>query len=240
MIKLHTFGPAFNLPDPSPFVIKIDLALRISQLPYQSVAGTQNLRIAPKSKLPFINDDGEIIADSSFILDHLKRRYQFDLDSHLSTNDKAMSYLLGKSLEENLYWTVVYSRWIRGDTWPKIKQQFFAGLPFPLNHLIAQIARRSTRNQIEGHGLGKHSNEEIIIIAHKSWSALSEILGDKPYYFGDKISSLDVISFAMLAGFSVSSLKTELGEQLNQYPTLISHCQRIAEQYYPSEITLIE
>lgn len=240
MIKLHTFGPAFNLPDPSPFVIKIDLALRISQLPYQRISGTGNLRLAPKSKLPFIDDGGAIIADSAFILDHLKTRYQFDLDDHLSTDDKAVSYLVGKSLEENLYWTVVYTRWIRDDTWPKIKQQFFAGLPFPLNHLIAQVARRSTRKQIEGHGIGKHSDQEITVIAHKSWSALSEILGDKPYYFGDEISSLDVISFAMLAGFSISSLKTELGEQLYQYPNLISHCQRIAEQYYPAEISLTE
>lgn len=60
MIELHSFGPAFGLPDPSPFCIKAELLLKLSGLPYQRVIG--NLQRAPKRKLPVIVDDGATIA----------------------------------------------------------------------------------------------------------------------------------------------------------------------------------
>jgi len=68
MIKLFSFGPAFGLPDPSPFVTKINLYLKLSEIDFETVADVDNLRKAPKSKFPFINDDGEVIADSVFII----------------------------------------------------------------------------------------------------------------------------------------------------------------------------
>ena len=39
MITLYTFGPAFGLPDASPFVIKAELLLKLAGLPYQTRRG---------------------------------------------------------------------------------------------------------------------------------------------------------------------------------------------------------
>ena len=36
MITLYTFGQYFGLPDPSPFVMKAEMLLKISGLPYQT------------------------------------------------------------------------------------------------------------------------------------------------------------------------------------------------------------
>lgn len=33
MIKLHSFGANFGVVDPSPFVVKVDLFLRVTNLP---------------------------------------------------------------------------------------------------------------------------------------------------------------------------------------------------------------
>jgi glutathione S-transferase len=238
MIKLYSFGPAFNLPDPSPFVTKVDLTLRMAGLEYDSISSSSNLQKAPKAKLPFIEDKGKIIADSMFILEHLKTEHAVDFDGWLTKEQNAFAQLIGKSLDENLYWTIVYSRWIKDDVWPTVKSQFFDPLPFPLNHIIASYARRSTRKQILGHGMGKHSDQEITEIAHNSWSSLSTILADKPYFFGDKMCSFDVTAFAMLASFTVCSLETDLGNQVQQYENLMSFSQRIAQKYYPNEIVL--
>ena len=49
MIVLYTFGPAFGLPDASPFVTKADMLLKLAGLPYRSERGS--LRRAP-GKLP--------------------------------------------------------------------------------------------------------------------------------------------------------------------------------------------
>lgn len=61
MITLHHFGPAFGLPDPSPFCIKAEILLKLSGLPHALRIG--DLRRAPKGKLPLIVEDGVTISD---------------------------------------------------------------------------------------------------------------------------------------------------------------------------------
>jgi hypothetical protein len=36
MITLYNFGPAFGLPDPSPFVMKVETLLKMARLPYRT------------------------------------------------------------------------------------------------------------------------------------------------------------------------------------------------------------
>ena len=90
MITLYSFGPAFGLPDPSPFVMKAEVLLKMAGLSYR--ADTKGLRGAPKGKLPYIEDDGERIADSTFIRWHIEKKYGFDFDRGLSA--EALSALL--------------------------------------------------------------------------------------------------------------------------------------------------
>lgn len=236
MIKLYGFGPAFNLPDPSPFVTKIDLIMRSQDIKFERVDKMDNLQKAPKGKLPYIEDNGRIIADSVFIVDYLRDHHGLSIDAGLSEEQTALAQLLGKSLEENIYWGIVYSRWLKDDVWPNIKAQFFDPLPFPLSIIIANIARRSTKKQFMGHGMGKHSNEEIVQIMHKSLSSLSTLLDDKPYFFGDQFSSFDATAFSMISALTLSSLDTELGEAAKSYANLFDFTKRIAQTYYPNEI----
>ena len=41
MITLYTFGPAFGLPDPSPFVMKAEVLLKMAGLPYRTDASVR-------------------------------------------------------------------------------------------------------------------------------------------------------------------------------------------------------
>ncbi len=233
MIKLFSFGPAFGLPDPSPFVTKINLYMKMTGVEFESISDVGNLRKAPKAKLPYIDDEGEIIADSVFIIDHLKRKHVADLDDWLDERQAASAQLLGKSLDENLYWTVVHSRWIKDDVWPTIEKQFFSSLPFPANKLVAKMARSATKKQIMGHGMGKHSDEEVHEIATRNLNSLSILLEDKPYFFGEQPCTFDVTAFAMVSSLTLSTLETELNHTARQFKNLVSFTQRIAEQYYP-------
>jgi len=36
MITLYSFGPGFGLPDPSPFVTKAEVLLKMAELPYRT------------------------------------------------------------------------------------------------------------------------------------------------------------------------------------------------------------
>jgi hypothetical protein len=70
MIKLYGYGPAWDFPDCSPFVTKVDCYLRMVALPYTLVPwhALQDLQKAPKGKFPCIEDRAKKIADSAFII----------------------------------------------------------------------------------------------------------------------------------------------------------------------------
>lgn len=233
MITLYGFGPAFGMPDSSPFVTKVNCHLKASNIPFETRVGPQYLRKAPKAKLPYIEDDGEIIADSVFIVDHLKTKYSADIDAWLSTEQKAIAQLVNKSIEENLYWSIVYSRWINDDTWPIIKQEFFGALPFPINHGIAAIARRATRKQLVGHGIGKHNRQEILDITRRSLDSLSDMLGDKPNFFGEQLSSLDISVFSVVGSLCLAKLDNETNQLARSYNNLVALTSKIKSEFYP-------
>src|SRR5438445_637107 len=69
VITLYNFGPGFGLPDPSPFVMKVETLLKMAKLPYRT--DTTGFAKAPKGKIPYIEDDGVVVPDSTFIRWHL-------------------------------------------------------------------------------------------------------------------------------------------------------------------------
>ena len=109
MITLYTFGPAFGLPDPSPFVTKAEVLLKMAGLAYQT--DLTGFRRAPKGKLPYIDDDGERIADSTFIRWHLEKKYGVDFERGLSVEQRAVGWAFEKMAEDHLYWALVDARW---------------------------------------------------------------------------------------------------------------------------------
>ena len=63
MITLCGFGPAMGLPEISPFVTKAHILLRMAGLRYETETSFGAFRKAPKGKLPYIEDDGAVVAD---------------------------------------------------------------------------------------------------------------------------------------------------------------------------------
>jgi len=232
MIKLFGFGAGFGLVDPSPFVLKVDAFMRMSGIDFSSSDDFNDFKKAPKGKLPYISDGQNVIADSFFILEHLKEKYPTSLDESLTEEQKAITHLITKSLDENFYWCIVYSRWIRDDTFPVIKEAFFGAMPFPLKHIVPFVARRGVRSAINKHGLGKHSDAEIMAIADSTLKNLSVLLGDKPYFFGDSPSTLDAVAFGFLAQVTIVQLDTPLNTIARKYNNLSEFCRRVDQKYY--------
>jgi len=90
-IKLFQFPRMFGIPNLSPFCCKLETWLRITRVPYE-VVDTPDPRKGPKGKLPFIEDAGMRIADSSRIVDHLVKTREVDPDAQpqqLAAGDRA-------------------------------------------------------------------------------------------------------------------------------------------------------
>ena len=233
MIKLYSFSSSLGVVDPSPFVLKVDAYMRLARIEFTHCPDANNIQKAPKGKLPYIIDDGEnTVSDSEFIIAYLQKKYAIDLDSHLSEEQKGIAYLMGKSLDENLYWCLVYSRWAKDDSWIHVKKEFFASMPLAVKMIVLPFIRYNIVGALHKQGLGRHSEQEIYQIANKTFQALSNILGDTPYFFGDTPCTFDATTFGFLTQFISVSLDNETNDLARQYSNLVDYCQRINDLYY--------
>jgi len=232
MIKLYGFGQAFGVVDASPFVVKVDLFLKLSGIDFEYIADFNQLKKSPKNKFPFIDDNGTKVGDSAFIFKYLTEKYNIKLDDHLNDVQKARASLYTKALDESLYWCLVYSRWVKEDTWPLLQDAFFSQIPIPFKWIMPSIIRKDVKNTLKRQGYGRHSETELLTIADEHFSALSALLGESDYFFGDKISSFDAIAYAALCEFISVDFFNSFNQQARKYDNLIQYCERIETEYY--------
>ena len=114
-VRLFQFPRMFGIPNVSPFCCKLETWLRIAHIPYQVV--DSNPRKAPKGKLPFIEDAGVYVADSSLIVEHLSRTRGVDPDAHLDARQRAIALLVQRTLEEHCAFVTLYTHFIREAGW---------------------------------------------------------------------------------------------------------------------------
>ncbi len=233
MITLHSFGPAFGLPDPSPFCIKAELLLKLSGLPYQRATG--NLNRAPKRKLPLIVDDGVTIADSSFIRFHLESRHGIDFDKGLDAERRGVLWAVEKMLEDQIYWIVVGERWMDDANFARGPANFFKSVPAPLRPLVCALIRRKVRRSLDGHGMGRHSQAEKMVLGARALDSIVAILGERDYLGGDTPAGGD----AALAAFMMAGLcplfDSGFRELVEARPSLVAYATRMSERFFPAD-----
>ncbi len=122
MITLYGFGPYFGLPEASPFVIKTEVQLKMLGLAYDKQIGAREQ--SPKGQLPYLDDGATRIADSTFIRMHLEKTYNFDLDAALDEPRRAEAWAIERMVENQLYWMLVYMRWVIPENFEKGPSQF--------------------------------------------------------------------------------------------------------------------
>ena len=201
-ITVYTFGAnEWPTPDPSPFCIKLLGYLQLAQIPFDHRSGFEYIRQAPKGKMPYIQTESGPMGDSALIIDWLKQRFGDPLNEGLSAEQQALTHTVGKMLSENTYWAIVYTRWMDEDNWNQITRPAFFGEMNPLiRSILPPILRRGVRRQLQSHGLGRHTAEEIYEIGIKDMTALGSLLGGGEYFFDDRPRELDLHAYATLSG----------------------------------------
>ncbi len=231
MIKLYKFSPAANLPDPSPFCMKVETFLKMSGLKYENIE-CNDPRKGPKGKLPFLEDGATTVTDSSFIIDYLTEHYQLKTDDWLDTKQLAIGHCLNKLLDERFYWIIVYSRWIDQNNWPQLRDHLFKSMIYPLRILIGGMVRKQIRRNLYGQGVGRHSAEEIYQLGRQDLQVMSDLLGDQDFIFGDKPTSFDCTLHAYVAGAIQCSFESPINDAGKEFDNLVAYNQRMNSRYY--------
>lgn len=232
MIKLYQFARTWGIPNLSQFCVKLETYLRMTGLPYQIIE-TLPLK-APRGKLPYIEDKGHKIADSRLILNYLKTAYGNTIDDHLTSEEQGIAKACQRLLEEHLYWIGMVSRWHYTDkNWQTNKQAIFGGLPPVMRDLAASVYRIRINSQIKGHGIGRLSIDEIFELGREDVDSLARFLGNKPYFMGDKPTTLDASAYGILINTLGCPIESPLKEHALSCENLLNYCRRMQAEFFP-------
>jgi glutathione S-transferase len=150
----------------------------------------------PKGKLPYINDDGLIVADSTFIRFQIEKKYGFDFDSGLTQDQRAGAWAAEKMCEEHLYWALVATRWLEGANFAKGPAQFFKAVPMPFRPIVQGLIRRKVEKTLKIQGFWRHTRAERDGLVIADLNALASLLGGKDFLMGEKPCGADATVFA--------------------------------------------
>lgn len=232
MIQLFCFAPAFGLPSPGPFAIKTEVHLKLMQLQYEK--RFEGYADAPKGKLPYIEeDDGTVVADSTFIRFFLERRYGIDLDAGFDADGRALAWSVERLVEDQLYWAMVHTRWAIDGNFEKGPAHFFDHLPADRQDAARQKQRRAVLGYLDGQGIGRHSPAEIAELARIGYAALSRLLGDKPYLLGDRPCGADASIFGQLASVLTPFFEGPVRDAAARQPNLVAYAERMMATWFP-------
>ncbi len=230
-ITLYTFGPMFGLPDPSPFVMKAEILLKMAGLPYATDTG--GFGKAPKGKLPYLRDGDTVIADSTFIRWHLESAHGIDFDAGYDPADRARGWAIERMLEDHLYWAVVDLRWLNDANFQKGPARFFDIAPAPVRPIVRAMVRRKIRGNLKAQGLGRHDRSDLEKLAKRSIDALALLLADKPYLLGETVSGADATAYAFVTGTLCPHFDSPLRTAMEAHANLVAYDARMRARYYP-------
>ena len=231
MITLYGFGAGFGLPEISPFVTKTEVQLKMAGLTYRKERAMPPA--SPKGQLPYIEDDGEKIADSTFIRAHIERKYGFDFDAGLDREVRAQAWAFERMIEHHVYWALVGARWVDPENFAKGPSHFFDGAPEDRREKLREDAQFRVAENYLLSGLGRHAPDDDVILAIRSIFALSVQLGDKSYLMGEAPCGVDAAAFGALAGILTPYFVSKLRTQVEKFDNLTAYVDRMMQQYYP-------
>lgn len=204
MVYLFQFQRSPCIPSISPFCLKLESWLKLHGIKYTNVDHKCKFR-SKKGMLPFIEINGEEIADSNMIIETLAAKFGKEMPAQLSAEQRNVQHAMVAMVENHLHWTMVHWRSRESDNilkGYKLDIQTMIGSKAPpsiLNWVFKYMHCRKGMKKVKSQGLGVHSAEEIEQFGKSDLLVLSEMLGDKEFFFGDEPALLDLVVFSHVA-----------------------------------------
>nr|CDJ97721.1 Glutathione S-transferase domain containing protein [Haemonchus contortus] len=232
IVYLYQFPRSASMPNVSPFCLKVETFLKANKIPYEVrplLMGRSQYGL-----LPFIELNGEHIADSQIIIHRLTEH--FKTKTLLIPRDEAIARTIDRMTDNHTFLLLCQFKVLSSGT-----NDFFsmtlseAGAPKLFIPILAYLFRRKAANRVTG-SLGHFSTEDFKMFLKKDYDAYRDLLGDQKFLFGDEINAVDCTVFGTLATAlyhpAASYAKDLLKEE---YPTLVAYLDRIRDQVFGEE-----
>ncbi len=231
-LVLYQFPHGRRIANLSPFCLKVETFLRMADIPY-TIKPTLNVSKGPTHKLPYIDYEGQKMGDSSQIIQNLVQRHQITWDEQLSVQERAVSLSVQRMLEESTYFAMVWTRWIDPNVSPHWFKLIGSSIPRLLRKFVLRRLQKKVFRQLYEQGTGRLKPELIDLKAKGELDALATLFGEGPYFFKDRMTSIDACIYAFCAEIYTLPHEASLRAHLYEKENLIKFIKRMHEKYYP-------
>jgi len=204
VVYLYQFARTSVLPSMSPYCLKVETWLKLNGVKYENVPHNSKVR-SKRGLLPFIELNGEEICDSDIIIKTLAKKFEKEMDEGLSNEQKNVQHAMVTMVENHLQWAVYHWLTKNSDNMLKglkLNLQSIMGSKLPngiLNFVFKHTYVRKGMKKVKSTGFAGYTAEEIEAAGKADLQVLSEMLGDKQFFFGDEPRTLDLITFVQIA-----------------------------------------
>jgi glutathione S-transferase len=182
----------------SPFCDKVRRILTVKGVEYriEEVAPSRSMldlrRINPIGRLPVIEDNGHLIADSTDIAHHLEARYPDPPLIPQGAHDRARCHLLEDWADESLYFYEMTLRF----TWKHNAKRF---VPLTFRHdarwfavIAPVVVPRLLSARVNAQGIGRKPPEMVLRDLERHVETLDALLDGREWLVGDTLTLADI------------------------------------------------
>jgi len=234
MITLYGWGPLFDCPSPSPYVMKTDIQLQMLGLEYNRAIA--DLDAVPKGKAPYVMDGGVLIEDSNFIRAHFEKKLRRNLAAGLSDEDSVTSWTLERMAEDHLTTIMMMERWLKDDNFFRGPALFFSDVPETAREGVMQEVRAGIAASEQARGMGRHSDAERMQLAEWDLQAIAIQLAGQDYLFGDTPTVADAAVSAVLISCATEYFDTPLSGLVRGHTNLVGYMDRMKTRFFAKNL----
>lgn len=242
-LSLYGFCPLEPDADSSPACLKLATFLRMCNADYDHRYFADHAGKGwPKGKMPWIHWDkingGEPMGDSTLIINALIRLdpTKFDLDKHLTKEERAVGLAIKTMCEESMYFTGVLSiRWLDIDQFWNVSSMTYFGKDSALyRYIVSKVLLNKLTRDAKGQGTGLLTYEERKEKFFMELNALADFLGnEKKYIMGNELTSYDATVYAWLVILTQGTWENEMRDKVREKKNLMDYMNRMRNEVWP-------
>jgi len=188
----------------------------------------------PAGKLPCIVDtDGTAVNDSTHIIEYLSSKYGDKLGEGVTPVEQAQMMAFNRMIDEHTYWVaVIQPRWRETANWEKYLRIIAGSEDVPAGlRAFGDDFRFRILNEFMNGGWGRMSAEVIYRRARTDIDSLSDFLGSKSFFMGEKPRWIDASVLSILRHIIDTPFDFDTKDYAASKPNLVAYMDRMNSRF---------